>query len=210
MTKKDIAINIEGLTFGYTSHSIFKDFYWGAGQPITILEGPSGCGKTTLLRILAGHLSATHASTLEAPTPARLILQDDSLFPWLTAEGNLSLVAGWSGFDAVDERLKSISSVVETYAQQIVGTMSFGQRRFLELFRVLAFPAPLLLLDEPLNFLDESRRKIVIKTIGDLTEFGYRFIISSHYETDFGHLNCERFRFSGNMPYKCLSTQVTQ
>src|SRR5207248_1197156 len=147
------SICINGLTFGYPSQPIFEDFSWETGEPITILEGPSGCGKTTFLRILAGHLVVSTLSASRIPTPARLVLQDDGLFPWLTSEGNLALTPDWSGFDALDGCVQAIGKVVANYRKQIVGTLSFGQRRLIELLRILASPTPLTLLDEPLNFL---------------------------------------------------------
>jgi ABC-type multidrug transport system ATPase subunit len=199
------SVCLNGLTFGYPSQPIFKNFSWETGEPITILEGPSGCGKTTLLRILAGHLVVSTPSASRIPKPARLVLQDDGLFPWLTSEGNLALASGWRGFDTLDGRVQAIANIVASYRQQIVGTLSFGQRRLIELLRVLACPTGLTLLDEPLNFLDASRRTLVIDAIGELATQGYKFIISSHYEADFRRLRSRRFSFTGDMPYSSMA-----
>jgi ABC-type multidrug transport system ATPase subunit len=201
---------LKGLCFGYPSQLIFKDFSWETSEPVTILEGPSGCGKTTFLRILAGHLIPSSLEESQVPGPARLVLQDDGLFPWLTSEGNLALASDWQGFEMLEGRVRAIGDVVAVYRRQIVGTLSFGQRRLIELLRVLACPTPLTLLDEPLNFLDATRRKLVIDTIGELAERGCRFIISSHYETDFRHLQLQRYSFAGDMPYDHLANTDTK
>jgi ABC-type multidrug transport system ATPase subunit len=198
------ALDIKGLNFSYSLSAVFKNFSWQPAQAISVIEGPSGCGKTTLLRILAGQLTPSNEPIWSVPTPARIILQEDGLFPWLTAIGNLKLVSDWGGFSMLPIELKDIAKLVKPYADQQVATLSFGQRRLLELLRVLCCPAPLILLDEPLNFLDTIRRKVVLQAIEKLVKKGHYFVISSHYEQDFNQLTCSRYRFIGDMPYKTL------
>jgi ABC-type multidrug transport system ATPase subunit len=116
----------------------------------------------------------------------------------------LGLAPEWRGFEALTPELHSLAGIAKPYARQVVGTLSFGQRRIVELLRVLSSPTPLVLLDEPLNFLDASRRKVVVDTIRQLADHDRSFIISSHYETDFSSLPCDRCRFAGDMPYGSL------
>lgn len=197
-------IHIEGLTFGYPLCTVFDGFSWSTEKEISVIEGPSGCGKTTLLRILAGQLGPANYSAWKVPKLVRIILQEDGLFPWLTAIGNLALASEWPGFDGLPLELQSASELVKPYAQRVVATLSFGQRRLLELVRVLCCPAPLILLDEPLNFMDTARRKVVVQAIAKLAADGRHFVISSHYENDFSQLECRRYRFMGDMPYQTL------
>jgi ABC-type multidrug transport system ATPase subunit len=197
-------IYIEGLSFGYPLCKVFDGFSWSAGKQISVIEGPSGCGKTTFLRILAGHLKNANYSAGNVPKLARIILQEDGLFPWLTAMGNLTLVTEWPGLEAIPSDLKDMAELIKPYAQQIVATLSFGQRRFLELFRVLSCPATLILLDEPLNFLDTMRRNLVLQSIQRLAAHGHNFVISSHYEQDYNQIECCRYQFIGDMPYQTL------
>lgn len=200
-------VSIKNLTFGYRSQLIFDRFSWECDESISIIEGPSGCGKTTFLRILAGDLNDFIGADCRVPRPARLILQEDGLLPWLTAEGNLALIPTWPGFRALTSSVEAIAEAVSLYAQQIVGTLSFGQRRLVELLRLFGCPSSLILLDEPLNFLDVTRRRLVVNAIAELAERGSKFVISSHYEADFSNLPCQRYRFEGDMPYHTL-TQV--
>jgi ATP-binding cassette, subfamily C, bacterial CydD len=197
-------LEIGGMNFRYPLLVVFEEFVWRAESNITLLEGPSGSGKTTLLRLISGQLQPETKSVWRVPDSVRLILQDDGLFPWLTARENLELVPEWPGLDKLPSLLAPILEQIRPYMQQVVGTMSFGQRRLVEILRILCSPVPLILLDEPLNFLDHSKRIAVISAIRGLADVGQKFIISSHYDTDFSHLRCERFQFVGDMPYHAL------
>lgn len=206
--QREIAdIQVEGLNFAYSSVEIFRNFCWAPEGRLAVLEGPSGCGKTTLLRLLAGHLRTSSWKTWRVPEITRLVLQDDALFPWLSAESNLVLVSEWPGLENLPTELQPLGREVSLYADQVVASLSFGQRRLVELLRVLACPAPLLLLDEPLSFLDHAKRVAVIDAVRALAERGVSFVITSHYETDFGDIRYRRFRFEGDAPFSHLDFQ---
>ena len=64
---------------------------------ITAFIGPSGCGKSTILRLVAGLITPTlgrvtvNGEEISGPSPSRgLVFQNPTLFPWLTAEKNIS------------------------------------------------------------------------------------------------------------------------
>src|SRR4051795_7706189 len=71
----------------------------------TVLIGPSGCGKSTLLRILLGLIAPdtgrvlfdgtelTSANALSLRHRVGYVIQDGGLFPHLTAERNVTLLA---------------------------------------------------------------------------------------------------------------------
>ena len=60
------------------------------GEFVALL-GASGCGKSTLLNIISG-LDAPTSGALEVPEAgAAFMFQDSSLFPWLSARGNVEL-----------------------------------------------------------------------------------------------------------------------
>ena len=68
-----------------------------SGGEFVSLVGPSGCGKSTILRLVAGLITPTlgrvtvNGEEISGPSPSRgLVFQNPTLFPWLTAEKNIS------------------------------------------------------------------------------------------------------------------------
>lgn len=136
------------------------------------LLGPSGCGKTTLLRIIAGLLTAD-AGSLEldgrdlAPVPARergfgIVFQSYSLFPYMTIAENVGygLLIRKHNKQDIARRVAELLRLVklETLADRLPGQLSGGQQQRVALARALAVDPSLILLDEPLSALDARVR----------------------------------------------------
>ncbi|WP_052499184.1 ribosomal protection-like ABC-F family protein [Streptomyces vietnamensis] len=110
-----------------------------------LVTGPNGAGKTTLLRVLAGEL-APDAGTVTVPARVGLLRQD--MAP-PTDPRTVSEAFG-------EERAEELLSLGLFAARDLtvpVSRLSAGQRRRLELARLVTAPADLLLLDEPTNHL---------------------------------------------------------
>ena len=126
------------------------------------VAGASGAGKTTLLRILAG-LEQPDAGTVEGfPDRVSVQFEDDRLFPWMDVLANVML-AGCD--DAVARGLLSDLGLAGREHARIA-ELSGGQRRRVALARALAFPASLVLLDEPTARLDEESATMVLDVVG--------------------------------------------
>ena len=123
--------------------------------------GPNGSGKTTLLALLAGEL-APAAGRRDAGETVRVGF-------YRQVADDLALTA--RVHDVVDEEVRSVSlgpgqrrlsasELLERFLfdaslqRAVVGDLSGGERRRLELLRVLARAPNVLLLDEPTNDLD--------------------------------------------------------
>lgn len=155
-----------------------------AGRRVAIV-GPSGCGKSTLLRMVLGLVRPDRGSITIAGERMRdeakrairrkmgYVVQDGGLFPHLTAEGNVTLVARQLGWDAVRmqarvEELASLTSLDrETLARWPV-QLSGGQRQRVGIMRALMLDPDVLLLDEPLGALDAITRVRLQGELGGL------------------------------------------
>ncbi|GLQ30443.1 molybdenum ABC transporter ATP-binding protein [Litoribrevibacter albus] len=167
------------------------------GSGITAIFGHSGSGKTTLLRCIAG-LEQPSQGLLTVngdlwqngqtflPThkrPLAYVFQESSLFPHLTAKGNLNYAIKRSkqplSQDFYDRVINTmgIESILSRYPAQLSG----GERQRVAIARALLIQPQLLLMDEPLASLDLARKQEILPYLERLkTHFDLPILYVSH------------------------------
>jgi ABC-type multidrug transport system ATPase subunit len=191
-------LNVEGLCYTYDGIPIFRDFSLHSAAPLIVLRGASGCGKTTLLKLLSGHLQPDAVTSKPSVNGACLVLQEDSLLPWMTGMENICKFARVSSPQVRKHPMfRLITDFVEKKAYQ----MSYGQRRIVELFRAVIHRPPYLYLDEPFNFLDEANIDAVAPFLVELSLTGTNVVLSNHHKEDIEiQRSADVFKFSGKLP----------
>lgn len=127
-------------------------------QKITGILGPSGCGKTTLLNLIAGLLDQDGGEIegLKGKTFS-YIFQEDRLLPWSTVEDNIRFVLenSYQG-DEIERIINDYLEMVglEDYAHYYPSQLSGGMKQRVAIARAFAYPADILLMDEPFKGLD--------------------------------------------------------
>ncbi|MEB3428463.1 ABC transporter ATP-binding protein [Citroniella saccharovorans] len=175
------SLNIEGLSFSYEKREIFKDLNLKVkkGDKIGIL-GSNGSGKTSLLNILScinrdykgdiylngnnlrdySFLTATSHICL---VPAEAFIFNDSI------AGNIKLGRDicLNDFSYLTSSLEAKNKDLNFEIKNIKSTLSSGEKKLIQLTRCLSLESDLYLLDEPLNYVDENFKNIIMNYIRD-------------------------------------------
>lgn len=133
-----------------------------------VLIGPSGCGKTTVLRMALGLLwpdagqvrfrgeLLSPANVQRARRSMGYVVQEGGLFPHLTAEQNVSLMARHLRWPRarIEQRQAELAALTR-FPINALGRYPFqlsgGQRQRVGLMRALMLDPDVLLFDEPLG-----------------------------------------------------------
>ena len=134
------------------------------------LLGPSGCGKTTLIRIIAGLLTADRGEVLvnqqgvTAPGHDRcMVFQQFGLLPWRTVLSNVEFGLEIEGMAREERRavaekyleLVGLKGFESYYPHQISG----GMQQRVGIARALSKKPEILLMDEPFGAVDAQTRE---------------------------------------------------
>jgi ABC-type multidrug transport system ATPase subunit len=188
-----VAIDVSDLTYGYGQELIVKDVSLrvNEGETLVVL-GPNGSGKTTLLRVLAGVLrplrgqvaifgkdvnKSDHISDVDVGI-------DDYTFSSLTLFEALYyhlVLKGTQSDSARDTanaylRLFDLSSVRNTYLRRL----SAGQKKLGIVLPAIASKPRVLLLDEPFEQIDPTKKVKLAREILDLTSKGSAAVLNTH------------------------------
>ena len=148
------------------------------GAGVTVVFGASGCGKTTLLRALAGlqpiesgYLRVKgetwHDEKESLPAhrrPVGYVFQEASLFEHLTAAGNLEFARKRAAATVNEQEVQDVIALLGLgdLLQQRPQQLSGGERQRLSIARSLLIKPELLLMDEPLAALDQTRKQEIL------------------------------------------------
>jgi ABC-2 type transport system ATP-binding protein len=160
-----------------------------AAGRVTGLLGPSGSGKTTLMRALVGTqvIESGEVEVLRQPAGspglrARVayVTQAPAVYADLSARENLRYFARILRVPGarVDEALDAVA--LTQLANQVVNTMSGGERARVSLATALLGRPDVLVLDEPTVGLDPVLRRDLWRLFHELADAGATVVVSSH------------------------------
>jgi neutral amino acid transport system ATP-binding protein len=178
-----------------------------AAGSITGLIGPNGSGKTTLFNVITGYERPDKGEVFFASekitglSPQRVFaagigrtFQLTRIFPRLTVLENMIVAAQHSGglrfrnplarAGGPADRGRAMELLEFTgiagHAGKLAGTLSYGQRKLLELSYVLVADPAVVLLDEPAGGVNPSLVNQLADRIRELNAAGKTFLIVEH------------------------------
>ena len=158
---KDV-VDVENMSYSIGGRELLKDVTWRLGPGDRLgLVGVNGAGKTTLLSLMAGKLEADSGKIKRGKTVVMATLsQDVRELDEFAKDKIFELIAREKTYFQVDKKEVNITQLVEQLGfssaqlQTPIGELSGGQRRRLQLLRLLFGEPNVLILDEPTNDLD--------------------------------------------------------
>jgi len=139
---------------------------------LTVLLGRSGCGKTTLLNLAAGLVQPDAGQVLHdgiaLTGPAQqsaFIFQHNNLFPWMTAQDNISFALENQGVQKHEAQRRARELLEQVglgkLHDRLPAQLSGGMRQRVALARSTALKPRLMMLDEPFSALDTQTRRLM-------------------------------------------------
>jgi len=174
---------------------------------LTGLIGPNGSGKTTLFNVMTGYerpdagqvflsgrrITGAPASRVFALGVGRTF-QLTRIFPRMTVLENM-LVPAQRGRSRRQHREHAMDLLAFTgiagHADKLAGTLSYGQRKLLELAYVLVADPAVVLLDEPAGGVNPSLIHHIADRIRDMNKAGKTFLLVEH-NMDFVMTLCDQ------------------
>jgi ABC-type branched-subunit amino acid transport system ATPase component len=201
------ALELTGVTVRFGGLTALRDVSFAADPgEIVGLIGPNGSGKTTLLNVITGlvrpvagevRIGSTSCRRLSVHRRVHLGLartfQRASLFTDLSVRDHLTLAAEAKHFWRANRKhdgAQDVSLDLEEMLRSepwnldpnwLVGSLSLGGTRAVELAMALVVPPHVLLLDEPLSGLDPVERDSFASTLRDIrSRLGVTAILVEH------------------------------
>lgn len=196
-----MSITLKGthLRYAVRNNQIVNDVTIQASTSEVVgIFGPNGAGKTTTFHILSGIIAA-NSGTIEfngtdvtkktlsqrAKLGLYYLPQDNSVFRELTVKDNLmasietrkDLTHGQQ-LSLIDETLEKLR--LQHISNSMAKTVSGGERRRVEIARLLVLEPKMIMLDEPFAGVDPVAVNDIQQIILDLKQHGVGIVITDH------------------------------
>lgn len=192
MTAALVECHDVSLTYRRGAVRALRDLHLRIRPGIVGLVGANGAGKTSILRLLAGEIAPTRGRITIgglAPGAYRITrgfgsIPDQPRFPaYLTVDEFLTTLRAVCGAPAPTDAERALAQAFEVgdMRDRLLGSLSLGQKRRVELTAALIGDPDLVLLDEPTNGLDPLAVTALRHGLLASRRPGRLLLVSSHH-----------------------------
>lgn len=155
------------------------------------LRGRNGCGKTMFMRCICGLIIPTSGTItidgrqlhkdMSVPDSIGALIENPSFLPQYTGYKNLKILATLAG-NITDEEIRMALERVglDPQDKRVYRKYSFGMKQKLGIANAIMGEPDIIVLDEPINALDEESVKKIKNELIRLSEKGKLIIIVCH------------------------------
>ncbi len=159
------------------------------------LKGINGSGKTMLMRAVCGLINPTEgkvvidgqvlAKSISFPPSIGVLIENPAFIDWLTGYTNLEQIASLKRIAGKDEIRSALSAVgLDPDDKRKYRKYSLGMKQKLGIASAIMESPDILILDEPLNALDESGTEMVHEIVRKFKENNSTVILTCHDEEE--------------------------
>lgn len=169
------------------------------GGKIHGIVGRNGSGKTMLMKCICGFVRASAGKVLvngkevgkeiEIPEDLGIIIETPGFIPMYSGLKNLRLLASVKkkiGVNEIKEYMEKIG--LDPKDRKPVGKYSLGMRQKLGIVQAIMETPKILILDEPMNGLDNHSVTLVRDMLKELARSGTTIVLASHNSEDIDDL----------------------
>ncbi|MEO7307060.1 MAG: ABC transporter ATP-binding protein [Ferruginibacter sp.] len=204
------SIELRNIDFQYKDQPVLDQFSLAINKGDFIgITGESGKGKTTILNLLLGFLppaagevlvneTPVNSGDLKSYWPCMAYIRQQSFFIYDTLLRNITLeeeqynkadlqhALHISGLDKVMTKFpEGVEKIITENGKNISG----GQQQRIAIARALYKNAPLILLDEPFNELDEEATRSLLEHFRELAAAGRSIVMITHDKKSLAYCN---------------------
>ncbi len=209
----NIEINLNNISKKFPGVQALDDVdYFLRSNQVHALVGENGAGKSTLMKIIAGIQKPDEGEILlngskvefNSPREAQnhgisIVHQEADLFPSLTVAENVFAndLPTKGLLNSVDfKKMKELTDDLlnkfghpEINSNDIVSTLSVGQRQIVEIIKALSLNSNIIIFDEPTAVLTPSETEILFSIINDLKKNNIAIAYISHRLEEIGKIS---------------------
>lgn len=204
-------VDIKNVTKQYGANKVLKDVSMTCETgKIYGLIGRNGSGKTVLLKCVCGLVIPTSGEVsvwgqsvgkdVDFPENIGFIIESPGFLLQESGLSNLKHLASIRGKIGIDEIRESMNTVgLDPDLKLHVGKYSMGMRQRLGIAQAIMEKPDLLILDEPMNGLDNQGVEHIRSLLLALKESGVTILLASHFKDDIAYLCDEVYQMDAGI-----------